>query len=310
MIIGRLIENEKNKVAAISHLISPYDIYYRHRCYQRFSNCGEGPHWWGVRSLGGLCSVCYLFVFPLSYIHKHRKMLLLCLFFLYTSLFVLYMFTSHFILSHELSLPHTLSPSLPPSLSECGLFNSRLRVAERVVSFWLEHELCPRTSLLFTHWGHGLCGCRYRSYLSVVLCSLGMDRNSPSLHCHGNTTHGTKRMTHHLTAGSCFFCLFSDEICFPVHGMMLLTDFRLYWDQCWLQEKLKTLVQVVDFWSCRILCYSEFFNRWCFALFQGGSIKMLTITSFFLLWLNFSLIVNTRIQVVNLTHTCRHMSSD
>ncbi len=46
-------------------------------------------------------------------------------------------FSSYFytqILPHELSLPPTLSPSLTRSLSECRMFNSRLRVAGRVVS--------------------------------------------------------------------------------------------------------------------------------------------------------------------------------
>lgn len=106
-----------------------------------------------------------------------------------------------------------LLASLSLALSECRWFNSRLTSV-----FWLEDEPCPRTSSMFIHWGHGLCSCRYHSYLSVMSRSLGMDRYSPSPHGHGNTIHGTRRMTHRPAVGKCFLFSSKSPFHFLFHG--------------------------------------------------------------------------------------------
>lgn len=137
----------------------------------------------------------------LSLMHKHRQMAEMYLWVSFSLSLspLLADFASDIctqIVQHECSL----SPSSHPfSLSQT---ESSL--------FWLEHELCPCTGLMFTHWGHGLHSCRYHSYLSVVSHSLGMDHYSPSLHSYGNTIHGTTRMTHHWTVGKFFF--FSSKV--------------------------------------------------------------------------------------------------
>lgn len=133
---------------------------------------------------------------------------------------------------------------------------------------------------MFTHWGHGLCSCRYRSYLSVMSRSLGMDRYSPSPHGYGNAIHGTKRVTHHLTVGKCFFVFQLSLFRFSLHGVGH---------------------------DCQRLGFTALLSLtwWCVSIFQG-LVNMQSQFHFTLVI--FLSVVNT--QMIKLTHTQRHMGLD
>lgn len=178
-------------------------------------------------------NVSYLFLSVLSLSHVQTYKLYVTNTFPYLSLFILYMITSPLIFIHKyismcsLSLPpcHLLSLSFYLNLG-CLIADWEWDWESGV--FWLEHEPCPVLSSpvlthkpLFTHWGRGLCSCRYRSYLSVMSCSPGMDHNSE-----GNAIHGTKRMTHRLTVGKCFFVFWKFVSLLSTRNVKWLT---LYW---------------------------------------------------------------------------------
>lgn len=176
----------------------------------------------------------YLIYFCLScpsHMYKHTNCMLQTLSLIYLSLFFTWSLLLLFLYTNT-SLC-ALSPSHPVTFSLSFYLNLGCLIADwewdwESGVFWLEHESCPVLSSpvlthkpLFTHWGRGLCSCRYRSYLSVMSCSPGMDHNSE-----GNAIHGTKRMTHRLTVGKCFFVFWKFVSLLSTRNVKWLT---LYW---------------------------------------------------------------------------------
>lgn len=161
---------------------------------------------------------CYVSVLSLSHMCKQTHETDIFIPPLFLSLSPLHAdFSYKYFYMSALSLPPCKSPSLCLSLSVGCLIAGWEWLGEWCLLAGAGP--CPILSSpvlthkpLFTHWGRGLCSCRYRSYLSVLSCSPGIDHNSLSPHCQGNAIHGTKRMTHHWTVVKWFY--FSGEVCF------------------------------------------------------------------------------------------------